>query len=126
MVFLSESHLDDDKADEVRRKLGFEVAHVVGSNGRPGGVVLLCNNVNKEVLNYMSVNFIDVVLLNDDDEVNWRLTGFYGYPSWEQRQLSCQYIRHSCCLTSHPWVLLGDFNEIIAYEEKEGGNQRPF
>lgn len=32
VVFFSESHLDGNKADELRRRLGFDFAHVVSSD----------------------------------------------------------------------------------------------
>lgn len=34
------------------------------------------------------------------------------------------YQVHVCA--SHPWVILGDFNEILSADEKEGGNPRPY
>lgn len=97
VVFLSKSHLDEEKANDLRRKLSFDLAYVVRSDGRSGGLVPFCNNANNVVLNYKSDNFIDVLFL-DDGGVDWRLTGFYGCPPWDQCHFSWQYIRYMCVL----------------------------
>ena len=57
--------------------------------------------------------------------VQWRFTGFYGHPNWNDRSLSSEDIRNLHRKGNHPWVILGDFNEILYTSEKEGGNMRP-
>ena len=56
---MSESHLNKDKANELKLKLGFDFTHIVESDGRSGGLVLFYNPSNEVVLNYYSPNFID-------------------------------------------------------------------
>lgn len=48
-----------------------------------------------------------------------RLTGFYGEPKWEDRSLTWNYNLY--LQASLPWVVIGDFNEILYSHEKEGG-----
>lgn len=66
-------------------------------------------------------NFIDVII---DDGQQWRLTGFYGEPVWENKHLSWGYLRDLHELFRIPSVVLGDFNKILYMHEKEGGQQR--
>ena len=40
VIFLSESHLNRVKANEIREKLVFDRFHIVESDGRSGGLVL--------------------------------------------------------------------------------------
>uniref|UniRef100_A0A8R7RBD3 Endonuclease/exonuclease/phosphatase domain-containing protein n=1 Tax=Triticum urartu TaxID=4572 RepID=A0A8R7RBD3_TRIUA len=61
----------------------------------------------------------------NDNVVQWRFTGFYGHPNWRDRNLSWDGIRNLHNKGDHPWVVLGDFNEILLSSEKEGGNARP-
>jgi hypothetical protein len=42
-----------------------------------------------------------------------RLNSFYGEPKWEDIYKSCEYIRDFHTQLSMPWLLLGDFNEIL-------------
>ena len=63
LVFLSESHLNKCKADELHRVLNFDSMFVVESDGRAGGLVIFYHKMNKVVLNYESANFIDVLFL---------------------------------------------------------------
>ena len=124
LIFLSESHLNNCKADELRRVLSFDSMFVVESDGRAGGLVLFYHKVNKVELNYISANFIDILFMNEE-VVQWRFTGFYGHPNWSDRNLSWEDIRNLYHKGNHPWVVLGDFNEILYSSEKEGGNARP-
>lgn len=94
------------------------------SDGRSGGLTLFCNKVSEIVINFMTENFIDMVFMSGN-LVSWRLTGFYGEPSWEQRHRSWRYLRDLKGETDSAWLVMGDFNEILHASEKEGGNPRP-
>lgn len=87
VIFLSESHLNKVKAIELRVKLGFDLFHIVESDGRSGGLVLFYNLANEVVLNYSSLNFIDGFVM-EANAVAWRLTGFYGEPNWDLKHRS--------------------------------------
>lgn len=47
-------------------------------------------------------------------------TGFYGEPSQENKYKSLEYICELYGRMGIAWLLLGDFNEILCSEEKEG------
>ena len=72
----------------------------------------------------MAANFIDVNFMNDNI-VQWCFMGFYGHPNWRDRYLSWDDICNLHNKGDHPWVVLGDFNEILYPSEKEGGMARP-
>lgn len=50
VFFISESHLNKERADVLRRKLGFEFMVVDESDGKARGLVLLWNINNKITL----------------------------------------------------------------------------
>ena len=89
-----------------------------------GGLVLYYQNENKVELNYLSLYFVDVIFMNENN-VDWRFTGFYGHPAWNEKHLSWSDLRTLHSNASYPWVVLGDFNEIMYSHEKDGGNPRP-
>ena len=112
LIFLSESHLNNCKADELRRVLGFDSMFVVESDGKAGGLALFYHESNKIELNYVSPHFIDIVFMYEN-VVQWRFTGFYGHPKWNERHLSWDDIRNLHSKSNHPCVVLGFFNEIL-------------
>jgi hypothetical protein len=92
---------------------------VVGSDGRKGGLLLLWKKEVVVTLRYKSENYIDVFIGVGQENI-WRFTGFYGEPSWENKHLSWDRLRDLKAVTTMPWVVMGDFNEILYSFEKEG------
>lgn len=52
----------------------------------------------------------------------WRFTRFYGNPKRNQRKHSWELLNRLHDLFKLPWLVAGDFNEIIHLSEKLGGN----
>ena len=86
VVSLSESHLNNDKAEVLRVKLDFDCFLLVASDGRAGGLVLYYNLSNEVILNYSSDNVIDGIVM-DGNSPSWRIIGIYGEPSLERKYL---------------------------------------
>lgn len=86
------------------------------------GLALLWNEGADVAAKSFSRNHINMeVCLNDGDE-KWRFTGFYGISKRSKRQESRNLLKR---LSSHkplPWVVKGDFNDILNPEEKHIGN----
>lgn len=75
----------------------------------------------------MSSGHIDCVF--ESEGFAGRFTGFYGHPETSQRRYSWELLRklHSVPnFGAMPWILGGDFNEILYAHEKVGGNIRLF
>jgi hypothetical protein len=49
----------------------------------------------------------------------------YGEPRWEDKYKTWDKLRELYNGLNLPWVVIGDFNEILFSNEKEGGNPRP-
>ena len=74
-------------------------------------------------LRILSKSHIDVIVTKKDG-VSWRLTGIYGHPeklkcieTWNLMRLLHQKV-------TLPWICIGDFNEILSANEKQGGEPR--
>ena len=70
-----------------------------------------------------TLDFIDVSVEEDNGDV-WRLTGIYGEPSWDNKTRMYQLLRDLHAQSRLPWVVIGDFNEILLSSEKDGGAPR--
>ncbi|KAM7276738.1 hypothetical protein ACFE04_018604 [Oxalis oulophora] len=106
--------------DFLKWKLGFSNGITAGSIGRSGGVACFWTNcVNVEVLSY-SAEHIDVIV-----DSLWRCTGFYGNPNTTLRINSWRLLAGLKGMYDLPWLVRGDFNEIVCSSEKMGGRLRP-
>jgi hypothetical protein len=59
------------------------------------------------------------------DDFVWRFARFYGEPSLDKKTLSWKVLLTLNAARRHPWLCVGDFNEILSGCEKEGGPDRP-
>lgn len=67
--------------------------------------------------------YIDGVV-EEMDGSTWRLTGFYGEPKSDKKERSWSALRTlnaASAVVRRPWLCLGDFNEVLFGNEKEGG-----
>ena len=73
---------------------------------------------------FSAPKYIDVKVVENPGKI-WRLTGIYGEPKWEDKYKTWDKLRDLKNTSDLPWVVIGDFNEILYSHEKEGGNLRP-
>lgn len=71
-----------------------------------------------------SHNYIDVEIGVVGSQEHWRFTGLYGFASNGDRMRTWSLIRSLAAQSSLPWVVAGDFNEILSNSEKSGGPLR--
>ncbi|XP_024171861.1 uncharacterized protein LOC112177844 [Rosa chinensis] len=71
-----------------------------------------------------SAHHIDLEIREGPGDPQWRLTGFYGYSCTTERDRSWQLLRDLHDLDALPWVVIGDFNEILNNSEKVDGPLR--
>jgi hypothetical protein len=123
IVFLMETRLPVRKLEVLRLKLGMRGCFGVGRRRFGGGLALLwTEDVDVHVQSYSS-SHIDAQVLQEDG-AGWRITGFYGNPETALRYRSWALLRRLQVVSDRPWMLLGDFNEIVALDEKFGREDR--
>lgn len=122
-VFLCETKLLRRELEGVSRKLGYTYCFGVDCNlereGRRGGLGLWWNEEGLLEVHSYSSNHIDVTVGVDSQ---WRFTGVYRFPEDNNKWKTWRMIEYLANLSSLPWMLLGDFNEILYDFEKRGGN----
>ena len=55
----------------------------------------------------------------EDDDFEWFLTGFYGWPKVDQKTKSWALLSHLTTFVKGPWCCIGDFNAILYVAEKQ-------
>ncbi|XP_031090882.1 uncharacterized protein LOC115995875 [Ipomoea triloba] len=123
-LFLMETKVARTHAECLRVKLGFEDLFYIDSVGLSGGLALFWRrNCTARLLSF-SKNHIDVEVTIANSEC-WRMTCYYGFPERNRRSESWELLRSLATTSDLPWVIIGDFNDLLFQHEKRGGNPHP-
>lgn len=124
IMFVSETKVTKEIAEQSKERIGFSNALGVSSIGRSGGLCIFWKNENISFdLISLSQNHTCGEVVNRGD-VHWRFIGIYGWLEEENKHKNRALIRSLCEGYEGPIVIGGDFNEILAYSEKQGGANR--
>ena len=119
VLFLMETKQTVDEMRRFQNDLHFDSMLAVSCLGRRGGLAMLWKaEVDLHIQTYTQ-NHIDALILNNATSP-WRITGFYGKLEEHLRHESWNLLKHLSTRSSSPWVCIGDYNEILSSEEKEG------
>jgi len=112
-----------NKIEVLKYTLSFDSCFIVDRLGRGGGLAFLWKkSVNCTITNY-SQNHIDIKV--DDSSIGkWHLTGFYGMPESGRRKESWNFLRNLARVSSLPWCIIRDYNDILSDAEKKGRSER--
>ncbi|GAU36753.1 hypothetical protein TSUD_318520 [Trifolium subterraneum] len=124
VLFLSETLSHNRHIESIRVLLGFDSCLAIDVEGRSGGLAVLWKDSNKcRVLNYTR-NFINM-LVEDEQWGEWRLTCYYGYPERSRRRAAWDLLRALGNMSSIPWCIIGDFNDLLSQTDKKGIHPHP-
>ncbi|GMI71705.1 hypothetical protein HRI_000839800 [Hibiscus trionum] len=121
IIFLMETKLQSNEMATARRRCGFLSGIDVSSRGRNWGLFLARKDGCDVTLRSFSTHHIDIMVSRDTEGHCWRFTGFYGAPEEHLRKNSWNLLRSLDNCPNVPWVVIGDFNEILLSTEKMGG-----
>uniref|UniRef100_A0A803NUC0 CCHC-type domain-containing protein n=1 Tax=Cannabis sativa TaxID=3483 RepID=A0A803NUC0_CANSA len=122
--FLMETRLGSNSINRFRQSLNFSHGLESPRVGLSGGLMLLWKDNINVSLNIFGSTYFDCCLSVDDGPL-FHLTAFYGAPATSSRALSWTLLTrlHDIAPTL-PWILVGDFNEILSQSDKSGGSLR--
>lgn len=90
--------------------------------GVGGGIAVLWRRGVDVTLRNLSEYHIDMDV-REEDGGEWRFTGVYGESRTDLKDKTWTMMRSLICTPAKPWMLAGDFNEILFAHEKEGGGR---
>jgi hypothetical protein len=106
-------------------KMGMRGCFGVDRRRYGGGLALLWYACVTVHIQSYSPSHIDAHVFQDDG-ISRCFTGFYGHPKTALQYLSWALLLSFHALSDKPWVVLGDFNEILALKEKQGCEDKSF
>ncbi|XP_074337072.1 uncharacterized protein LOC141674252 [Apium graveolens] len=124
IIFLSETKCKKERVEKIKNKLGFVGYFAVDAQGVGGGLALLWKNEGNIAVANSSQNFIDFEVTHELLG-KWRYTGYYGLPERGRRAEAWNMIRYLATASTPPWCIIGDFNDLMTADEKEGGQSHP-
>ncbi|VFQ64830.1 unnamed protein product [Cuscuta campestris] len=123
-VFLMETKVNREHAERLRIKIEFEGLFYVDRTGLGGGLALLWKRNNTAQLLSYSKNHVDIMVRLYGRQP-WRMTCFYGFPERSRCSESWNLLRSLSTRSSLPWVVVGDFNDLLFQHEKRGPIPHP-
>ncbi|MFQ6671653.1 hypothetical protein Gotur_036121 [Gossypium turneri] len=118
-----ETKVDSRRMERIRRRCGFLNGIEVDATGSRGGLCLAWRGDISIRLQSYSKSHIDVFIEDVERGKNWRFIDFYGSP-YSNKEESWNLLRHLSNASELPWMVCGDFNEILYGAEKQGGLPR--
>lgn len=101
-----------------------QIFFFVDRRGQSGGLALFWHNRwDGKIFGY-SINHIDIVFEENGVET-WRLSCFYGFLERSRRKESWNFLRALSKLSSFPWCVIGDFNDLLYSTDKKGVHDHP-
>jgi hypothetical protein len=123
-LFLIETISSKKRMESLRIKFGFQGLFVVDPVGRSGGLALFWRVAEELEIQNFSRRHINAIIRTADNDVPWKLTGFYGHPDPSKRMESWSLLSFLKNFAPIPWLCVGDFNEITHQAEKSGACRR--
>lgn len=105
--------------ERVRKRCGFFNGIDVPAEGSRGGLSLGWNEGHLVNLKSLSKNHIDVEIQDDKGKHRRLFTGFYGAPDVRNKVETWDLLRRLGRNNSLPWLVGGDFNDILFAHEKQ-------
>ncbi|XP_061993936.1 uncharacterized protein LOC133711869 [Rosa rugosa] len=124
LIFLSETLAAPDLLTSVRRNLGFDGCFCVESKDECRDLALLWRNEVPVRLRNYSSNHIDAEVGELGSDKVFRFTGIYGVTRTSERIFTWDLLRALARQSPLPWLVAGDFNEILCQADKSGGPPR--
>ena len=121
VLFIMESKLVCNSVSRLCTALHFANGLEVPRVGSSGGLLLFWKDNVDVMLLHFNTNIFDCYVKCNMGPV-WHFTAFYGAPDVHSRPHTWKLLeRCRDVAPSMPWLVIGDFNEILSNDHKQGG-----
>ncbi|KAM1367659.1 hypothetical protein ACFX13_001153 [Malus domestica] len=124
MVILLETKNKSRSFVHLKGSLGMEHWFAIEPQGIGGGLCVFWRDESLVVLTKSEEFFMELKLWDEKMNCNWRLFAIYASTDEKKRKEQWQVLSMRIGQDRDRCLLLGDFNDILCNEEKDGGNYR--
>lgn len=122
LFLLMETHCQFARSEGFWRSQGFEPCGVVEAVGHRGGIWVMAR-INRDFGVSVIEQEAQALTFNiSKGGVCWTCTAIYASPTPSIRASLWSYLQALRSRVPHPWLVLGDFNEVCSPSEVRGGN----
>ncbi|KAA3465140.1 Endonuclease/exonuclease/phosphatase [Gossypium australe] len=118
-----ETKLDHKRMERIRLRCGYNNGVDIEAEGSRGGLCLAWKGDIDVTVKRYSKWHIDSLVKGGNGQAEWRFTGFYGSPYLKDKNTVWDLLKILSHENHQPWLVAGDFNEILFDFEKKGGGQ---
>ena len=124
IMIITETRVGGDRDAKIIEGLPFDGFFVTNTIGYAGGLWLLWKKEEVEVfvLAATEQEFHATIKVCNSD-FTWLISSVYVSPRLAERKILWANLSQVALLHNLPWLLLGDFNEIMCGNDKLGGRQ---
>ncbi|XP_073357859.1 uncharacterized protein [Aegilops tauschii subsp. strangulata] len=118
-----ETKIEGSRVENLIGSLGYNKSFAVRSSGRSGGLGIFWNEeIKLEVVGYSEYH-IDVIV-DEMVDIQTRVTFVYGEARTNECYKMWDMLHGIAGTSTMPWLVLGDFNEVIHAHEHDGVGNR--
>uniref|UniRef100_A0A803QAL2 Endonuclease/exonuclease/phosphatase domain-containing protein n=1 Tax=Cannabis sativa TaxID=3483 RepID=A0A803QAL2_CANSA len=122
VLFIVETKLSSNNVTRFKQSLNFYNGLEAPIVGLKGGLMLLWKDDVDVTLQHYGDTFFDYFMAVADGGLSFYFTGFYGAPDSQNKSAFWLLLKRFAEVTSqNPWLVIGDFNEILSNFNKSGG-----
>ncbi|XP_030941566.1 uncharacterized protein LOC115966475 [Quercus lobata] len=122
ILIITETKVSGSRAKSITNRLQFNGAIHANNIGYTGGLWILWDLTQVEVTELICIEQeIDVMVKDLSTKISWLMTTVYASPRWAKRRLLWDNLMKVAELYALPWIITGDFNELLRAEDKFGG-----
>ena len=120
-MIIMETKVCGDRAGRIVDRLPMDGANIANSIGLSGGLWLLWDSSQVEVVELSSTEQEIHATVSSSSKPLWLLSAIYGSPRFEERCLLWENLNSVAKLHAIPCVITGDFNKVLMGDDKFGG-----
>lgn len=118
-MVITETKVSGLKAKEITDRLHFDGAIHANNFGFTGGLWVLWDSARVEVFELASTEQeIHVIVKDISSNISWLFSAVYASPRLAERRLLWENLRKVAELHALPWIMAGDFNEVLIGDDK--------
>nr|XP_023904043.1 uncharacterized protein LOC112015830 [Quercus suber] len=124
IMVITETRVGGDRAQRIIADLPFDGYYTTDTIGYAGGLWLLWKKEEAEISVLSSTEQeIHTTVKVRSSNFTWIISPVYAGPRLVERKILWSNLIKVAQLHNLPWLVLGDFNEVLCGEDKYGGRQ---